>query len=339
VAKACRKTVENLNYEDGEHPGLLLSRYLKEPANNNDAFNSQKEELFKGMRESLKKESVHSLYKLAFDRMQKSLPQKSIISEFKTEGRTIVGLGASSPAEVGMRMHHTYGVPVIPGSSLKGLAAHYCNNVWGGVDSRYQIGGEYHTVLFGTTDESGRIIFHEAWITPGTLKDCLASDIMTPHHSDYQNESNAPTDFDDPIPVRFLSVKGTFCVALSCDDKSDEGDKWASLAMKVLTEALENWGAGGKTSSGYGRMKCIQPPAGQTKSATSTAAATNPIADFSTWYDQQRFGAGNKGRHGEIKQKIERLPEDQKQKAREYVKSKLKEKDTSSGTWTYLSNV
>uniref|UniRef100_UPI002ADE6D8E RAMP superfamily CRISPR-associated protein n=1 Tax=Thermoflexus sp. TaxID=1969742 RepID=UPI002ADE6D8E len=39
----------------------------------------------------------------------------------QTEGRLIVGLGRKGPLEVGFTFHR-YGFPVLPGSSLKGLA-------------------------------------------------------------------------------------------------------------------------------------------------------------------------------------------------------------------------
>ncbi|MCX7806131.1 MAG: hypothetical protein N3A38_13205, partial [Planctomycetota bacterium] len=77
-----------------------------------------------------------------------------------------------------------------------------------------------------------------------------------------------PTDFDDPNPVTYLSVTGSFLVCVSPDSPGEQGKKWAALALQLLCEALENWGVGGKTSSGYGRMAKEadqkQPPPGMT---------------------------------------------------------------------------
>jgi len=58
-----------------------------------------------------------------------------------------------------------------------------------------------------------------------------------------------PNDYDSPNPVGFISVRpGTkFLLALS-----GEGE-WPELALCLLTEAIGAWGAGGKTSAGYGR--------------------------------------------------------------------------------------
>jgi CRISPR-associated protein Cmr6 len=83
---------------------------------------------------------------------------------------------------------------------------------------------------------------------------------MTPHHADYymaQPESAAPTDFDDPNPVTFLSVAGDFRVAVACDVAGEAGNRWAERALQLVTEALAYWGVGGKTSAGYGRMYAI----------------------------------------------------------------------------------
>jgi hypothetical protein len=84
-------------------------------------------------------------------------------------------------------------------------------------------------------------------------------DVMTPHHQKYYGEpqgsnEHPPTDFDDPVPVSFLSVVGDFLVALSGDVSGEAGQQWADLTFQLLSCALKDWGIGGKTNSGYGRM-------------------------------------------------------------------------------------
>ena len=81
-----------------------------------------------------KSEDVRALYRIAFDRWSASLPTDSIHADLATperDSRLIVGLGSENVLETGIRLHHTYGMPIIPGSALKGLAAHYCDQVWG----------------------------------------------------------------------------------------------------------------------------------------------------------------------------------------------------------------
>jgi CRISPR-associated protein Cmr6 len=168
----------------------------------------------------------------------------------------IIGLGGENVLETGISLQHTYGTPFIPGSALKGLTAHYCDQVWGAIDTKFKLGEEYHETIFGTTEDSGHIIFHDAWITPESLGDSMKPDVMTPHHSVYYSnkEDAAPTDFDDPIPITFLSIVGGFYVTVSCDVQNEVGEKWAKLVFKMLTEALKEWGIGGKTNAGYGRL-------------------------------------------------------------------------------------
>jgi CRISPR-associated protein Cmr6 len=184
----------------------------------------------------------------------------------------IVGLGSSNVLETGLTLHFLYGTPFIPGSALKGLAAHYCSAVWGaGAESDFKgperdnkgnitkPAGKHYHFLFGSTEDSGFLTFHDAWITPESLPGSLVQDVITPHHGEYyseREERSAPSDFDDPNPVTFLSVRGDFDVHISCDGEDGEQKKgWEELAADLLTQALSNWGIGSKTSSGYGRAE------------------------------------------------------------------------------------
>ena len=79
---------------------------------------------------------------------------------------------------------------------------------------------------------------------------------MTPHHAEWQTKRVPPTDFDSPHPIAFLSVAGTFRVAVSWAGPAahPQGGNWTNLAFTLLRQALQDWGVGGKTTSGYGRL-------------------------------------------------------------------------------------
>lgn len=248
----------------GAHPGLLLQRYLTKQADP-----EERRALFDATLQAARSESLRSLYAEAFARWTRSVPQDEAhrSEQLATASRLAVGLGSENVLETGLRLHHTYGVPIIPGSALKGLASHYCHDVWGQRHNEaapeenrlFRRGGSYHRLLFGTTDDGGVIAFHDAWITPESLNDgSLRLDVMTPHHPKWQMNEAPPTDFDSPVPVSFLSVAGTFDVRLSwsgpATTPSDPAEAWTALAMKLLQEALAEWGVGGKTRSGYGRL-------------------------------------------------------------------------------------
>jgi CRISPR-associated protein Cmr6 len=205
----------------------------------------------------------------------------TVANELQTAGRLIVGFGSENVLETGIRMHHTYGLPIIPGSALKGLAGHYCDQVWGAGDKQFKrptldkdnayrqfLAGKgpkpddnFHQLLFGSTDDSGCITFHDAWYAPSSSNPFML-DVMTPHHPQWNVVSNpaAPTDFDSPIPVPFLSVTGAFHVAVSWrGPASDKARNWTELTLSLLCDALRDWGIGGKTTSGYGRL-ALPPP-------------------------------------------------------------------------------
>jgi len=196
------------------------------------------------------------VYRMAYERWAGGLntPAKETVS---IPWRLAIGLGNESVLETGITLHRTYGTPLIPGSALKGLAAHYCHTVWGAADGEYLSNGSLYREMFGITADAGHITFHDAWILPDSLSSGLVLDVMTPHHGGYymsKEDTEPPSDFDDPIPVPFLSIRGRFYLAVTCDGEGEQAQNWANRALVLLKEALKEWGVGGKTNSGYGRM-------------------------------------------------------------------------------------
>ena len=276
----------------GQHPGLLLQRYLCEHATGDAGNPEEKRAILQAAINAAMNEDVRALYRIAFNRWSASLSRGPVPVDLATVGRLIVGLGSENVLETGIRLHHTYGIPIIPGSALKGLAAHYSDQVWALSDQRFKkptkqddeayrkfVAGtgpqpedNFHRLLFGSTDDSGCIIFHDSWLTPDSPKPLLL-DVMTPHHPKWLNGSAPPTDFDSPIPVPFLSVSGTFRVAVSWHGpEHKEAESWTSRSLELLRDALMDWGIGGKTSSGYGRLGVPDTP--QPRLAVSTVVQT-----------------------------------------------------------------
>jgi CRISPR-associated protein Cmr6 len=305
--QAIRKNLTQVDRSRAAHAGLLLRRFLHVAVKDQEKRHaSDRSQLHRAALEAVRKSQP--VYDSAFNRWISLLPGNATCETLSTAGRLIVGLGGDNVLETGLKLHHTYGVPIIPGSALKGLAAHYCDQVWGarletdptkltadnhkfrrlrhgekrGEKGVHADTGKHHEALFGTTDDSGHIIFHDAWITPDSMwhdaprreashdaelreASGLLLDVITPHHPDYYSDKEyedgpyrgqriPPTDFDEPKPVTFLSVSGKFLVAVSCDVNGPTGDPWTKLAFDLLQEALREWGVGGKTSSGYGRL-------------------------------------------------------------------------------------
>lgn len=264
----------------------------------------------------------------------KTLPHYQKL-EFSPDWRLILGIGSSSVYEVGMTLHHVYGIPYIPASSIKGLlrswiiqncfgeakgseakafqeskllcdifgcAEKYEYDIWvekNGVevdedymdkdddgkpmkpkkkkvskDSFYKINAKKSDV--NISEKQGDVIFFDAF--PMSAPN-VEPDIMNVHYPDYYNDKQgkvAPTDFQSPNPVSFLTVgnkdlagndlKFLTYIGVKENKMISELDanykKLISSDMNVLefvsiwlNKALTECGIGAKTAVGYGYMK------------------------------------------------------------------------------------
>lgn len=76
--------------------------------------------------------SIPEDYEGAYQRWKSSLDRDfSMGLRGKTVSRLLLGHGLPSPVDVGLKVHHTWGVPIIPGSAVKGLLAHYIETHYG----------------------------------------------------------------------------------------------------------------------------------------------------------------------------------------------------------------
>lgn len=214
-------------------------------------------------------------YKNFFKTWKQSLDDVyTLTATFTLESRLLLGHGEPSAAEVGLKVHHTWGVPVIPGSALKGLLHHYLTITydddhnfkgvtWDGSRITKGPGKAIHALFGGPeatgdgpTDKAaaGFVTFHDALYKPGSAPENqpYAADVLTVHQKSYNDSKGdkPPNDYDSPTPIGFLTVrpKVQFLVALSGPEK------FVELAFQKLDDALKEWGIGGKTSAGYGRM-------------------------------------------------------------------------------------
>jgi CRISPR-associated protein Cmr6 len=164
-----------------------------------------------------------------------------------------IGLGNASPLEVGIRLHHTYGMPLLPASALKGL----CRRVARLLRHDSKLSDEAIDALFGFSREkqaaAGAVVFYDAWYVPSSAGGApFHRDVITVHHPAYYGSGEvAPTDFDDPTPVPFLVIKpgARFLCVLDAPDPA-----WARFAEQMLLWGLENLGVGAKTNAGYGYL-------------------------------------------------------------------------------------
>jgi CRISPR-associated protein Cmr6 len=159
--------------------------------------------------------------------------------DLKLRWRLAINLGAVSVYETSLLFHRNYGVPIIPGSAVKGVAHHYAE--------------EYRKIpeaakIFGRRDKKGEVMFFDALPIIDQKRDFIVLDVMNIHYGDYYQKGEVPGDWMNPNPVFFLTVervKFRFTI-VSKDEKLKE------KAVELLKEAVSTMGIGAKTSAGYG---------------------------------------------------------------------------------------
>jgi len=191
--------------------------------------------------------------------------------------RLIISLGASHPQETSMTLHHIYGIPYIPGSAIKGVTRHwavlkFAEEMSKSGNIKFEIAiekvskalenGEKMDLkvedlefnqlieIFGTQKQEGKVIFFDAYPV-GEIN--LKIDVMNPHYSEYYSKGQPPTDWQNPVPIKFLTVEKTkfkFYLASQVNDVHIKN--LLNKAKELLLEALKNYGIGAKTALGYG---------------------------------------------------------------------------------------
>jgi CRISPR-associated protein Cmr6 len=232
----------------------------------------------------------------------------------QTDWRFVAGLGRKGSLEVGFTFHR-YGFPILPGSSVKGVARAWAflwlaeqANVnplaeldevlsadgeddekeekkkylrWRAAqpDEVQQLADDFR-VIFGTPATAGRAVFFDA-IPANPPK--LELDVMNPHFPEYYKGNAPPTDWQSPVPVYFLTVAaGTeFRFGVGWRGTLDEvGQRLHQLAQEWLTEGLINLGAGAKTSAGYGYFVAPPQPKLLESSSAGQARAASAVAEL-----------------------------------------------------------
>lgn len=278
-----KQTQEGVPIEPKEvHAGLWLDKYITnlesyKGGSQNESEGSPQQRLV----HDVAKLQVPEVYTRFYRRWRQILRAAGVdanhMREFTAKSRLAVGLGNEGVLETSVALHRTYGVPYIPGSALKGLAASYARLMAG---EDWQQDSYAYKVVFGDTENAGYITFFDALYIPGSARqnspaqsnsqpDCpLRPDIITVHHPGYYQERKdakgkrvPPADWDSPTPIPFLSATGSYLIALAAPDLNDT--TWIEKTFDLLSEALLILGIGAKTSSGYGRMEYSSDDAGR----------------------------------------------------------------------------
>lgn len=268
MTESRRQQLNSLKHDQTSHAGLWLDRYLTTQIRRGEKLEANAEKPLVTVMSQAATLPISSIYQSFFIRWKQSLT--NLGAQHRTAnvfGRMVVGLGDESVLETSVALHHTYGVPYIPGSALKGLAARFVRDRLAGIadwghwegegDRKAWVAERAYRVIFGDTANAGYISFFDALYVPesGFAKQALHPDVITVHHPDYYGGKNtSPADWDSPTPVPFLSATGSYLIALNGPEH------WVDATFTILGHALRELGVGAKTSSGYGRMELEEKP-------------------------------------------------------------------------------
>lgn len=194
------------------------------------------------------------------------------------------GLGNEHPLENGFSFLNPYGLPYLPGSSVKGVMRAAARELsWNAT---------LIELLFGTAtdrDEERRRGVLCFWdVFPEIRADRLLVEVMTPHQSHYyapQTDgrnamSDSPHDSGDPNPIFFLTVPpgSLFTFHVQCDfgllgsiaasrrrgageiqdyatQLREHSQRWKESLGEAFDHAFSWLGFGAKTAVGYGSLE------------------------------------------------------------------------------------
>lgn len=271
-----RKDLKKLltdNHIRNAHAGLLMQRGLREWETEEEKKRKrernipiEKEKLIN----KIQGVSPNDFYLLAFNRWltntyndgENNLNFANVSANI--EGRLYTGLSTDSTLETGATTHHTYGMPMLAGSSIKGAVRSYAEQHFTDNTDKQTI----LAILFGADGEesgeetansdAGYIIWHDAWWIPtvtsqGTLSTAhdsnkpFAEEVVTVHQEKYYKGTlDQALDMESPIPNQQIGIQGAFYFALEGEEE------WVALAKELLEATLQHQGMGAKGSSGYG---------------------------------------------------------------------------------------
>jgi CRISPR-associated protein Cmr6 len=153
-------------------------------------------------------------------------------TRYCTASRLIIGLGTASVFETGLTLHHIYGFPYIPSTSLKGVVRSAIIRACFDQQEHLALADKLFCDLFGCPatldvekvkyeswyeknnpksmagegDRQGNIVFLDAFPKAAPI---IKEDIINVHYSHYYTSKESPTDNGNPIPIPFLTVENT----------------------------------------------------------------------------------------------------------------------------------
>jgi CRISPR-associated protein Cmr6 len=254
--------------EDISNLKLILEKYIQFnglPTEENNRYITQaKDNIYKSAKDFVSKEEKlgeANDYIKKLNERQRQIADKSFT--LTTKSRLIVGLGGGSALEVSIKLHFIYGFPYIPSSAIKGVLRAYKilekvnfdfekyskfeKKIESGDREDKEIGAFVR--VFGNQQYKGDLIILDAIPEKFPI---LEEDIMNPHYPKYYNDKEPPTDDQNPVPIKFLTVAKGEKFNFYFKNSQVYKEAFETDLKQDLIEAFNYLGIGAKTGIGYG---------------------------------------------------------------------------------------
>jgi len=145
--------------------------------------------------------------------------------------------------QLGFFFDHTTGLPLISGSSIKGVL----RSVFAHPEFIEDVYGKDVLNKLNYIFTEQKVIFYDAFIVKSANEDkkIFGSDYITSHYSDEPNG-----EFKEPNPIKFLKIlpEVTFRFQFRFLEKDDE------VYLELFKDIIKDFGLGAKTNTGYGKF-------------------------------------------------------------------------------------
>lgn len=175
--------------------------------------------------------------------------KRASVRALKFAHRVLIDSSQASLWENHIALMKPYGIPFLPGSSLKGLAK----------DFAAQLNQPEPLIqsVFGNGGAHKKVDIKNAWWVPdsapvatgGSNRQPLVREGVTPHHPRFYSSKGKvpPTPLDDPEPSPQLATHGCYLFVVTGPNP------WADYALDLLQVGLECEGIGARSPE-YGRI-------------------------------------------------------------------------------------
>ncbi|WP_066194095.1 type III-B CRISPR module RAMP protein Cmr6 [Gracilibacillus timonensis] len=196
-----------------------------------------------------------------YNRVIKQELKQKLVLEYTPVTRLLMNIGENViySNHTLIALHPLYGVPYIPSSAIKGAIRHaVIHEKYNGDKEKALADAEFFIRCFGAgrdvteNQQKGELIFLDAY--PKRDIKSLELDVQTVHYQDYYTSqgAKAPTDDQQPVPIYYSAVgKANFEIIIGTLNADFENSQLDMLG-EYARIALEEYGIGAKTSSGYG---------------------------------------------------------------------------------------